>query len=165
MLDAGFGDPVLVVRPHSARPPDGSGRTVGKRRPTLGHPLARTVNHARAFAGGSASIHSRTLPGGAERNSRSTAHRAPLSFRAIVAPSGHRQSRFPCHLESTFSPSHANGWMPTLLAAHGHPRSPTCDAGSPHRRKPDQLQVPAPSPQILCGVRCLALSCGWLSSR
>jgi hypothetical protein len=89
MLDVGFGDPVLVVRPHSARPPHRSGRTVGKRRPTLGHPLACTVNQARAFAGGSTSIHCRTLLGGAQSYSRSTAHCAPLSFRAIVAPSGH----------------------------------------------------------------------------
>jgi hypothetical protein len=89
MLAAGFGDPVLVVRPHSARPPDGSGRTVGERQPTLGHPLACTVNQARAFAGGSALIHCRTLTGGAQSNSRSTRHGAPLSFRAIVAPSGH----------------------------------------------------------------------------
>jgi hypothetical protein len=161
MLDAGFGDPVLVVRPHSARPPDGYGRTVGKRRPTLGHPLACTVNHARAFAGGSASIHSRTLTGGAEKNSRSTAHCTPLSFWAI-AHRGVAESRFPCHLESTFSLSHADGWMSTLLPAHRHQHSPTCDADTLHRRRPDQLQVPAPSATDL--ARCsLARSVMWLA--
>jgi hypothetical protein len=88
MLAAGFGDPVLMVRPHAARPPDRSGRTVGKRRPTLGHPLACTVNEARAFTAGSASIHCRTLFGDVQRDPRSTAHGAPLYFRAIVSPLG-----------------------------------------------------------------------------
>ncbi len=146
MLAAGFGDPVLMVRPHPARLSDRSGRTVGKRRPTLGHPLACTVNQARAFTGGSASIHCRTLFGDAQGNSRSTAHRAPLYFRAIVSPSGHGR------IEVSV-PSGAGDvlcipcrWLvPVLVPAHGHQHSPTCDAGTLHRRRPDQLQVPAPS--------------------
>jgi hypothetical protein len=46
------------------------------------------------------------------------------------------------------------GWMPTLLPAHGHQHSPTCNADTPHRRRPDQLQVPAPSAtdRALCSL-------------
>jgi hypothetical protein len=163
MLAAGFGDPVPMVRPHSVRPPNRSGRTVGKRRPTLGHPLACTVNQARAFTGGSASIHCRTLLGGAQSNSRSTAHGAPLSFRAVVSPSGHGRIEdsvpfgvgdvlcIPCR------------WLlPALVPAHGHERSPTCNAGTPRRRRPDQLQVPVPLATDL--VRCsLSRSLMWLA--
>src|ERR1019366_1535191 len=136
MLAAGFGDPVLMVRPHSARPPDRSGRTVGKRRPTLGHPLACTVDQARAFTGGSASIHCRILFGDVQRDPRSTAHGAPLYFRAIVSPWGIAESRIPCPLESaTSSVSHADGCCPfssrrTVTSTHIHAmRTPRTDDG------------------------------------
>ena len=161
MLAAGFGDPVLMVRPHLARPPDRSGRTVGKRRPTLGHPLAYTVNQARAFTGGSASIHCRTLLGGAQSNSRSTAHGstahgAPLSFRAA-------ESRIPCPFGVGDVLCIPCRWLlPVLVPAHGHEHSPTCDAGTLHRRRPDQLQVPVPLATDL--VRCsLSRSLMWLA--
>jgi hypothetical protein len=163
MLAAGFGDPVLMVRPHPARPPDRSGRTVGKRRPCLGHPLACTVNQARAFTGGSASIHCRTLFGDAQSNPRSTAHRAPLYFRAIVSPSGHGRIEdsvpsgvgdvlcIPCR------------WLlPILVPAHGLQHSLTCHADNLHRPRPDHLQVPAPSATDL--ARCsLCRSLMWLA--
>ena len=144
MLATRFGDPVLMVRPHPARPPDRSGRTVGKRRPTLGHPLAGTVNQARAFAGGSTSIHCRTLFGDAQSNPRSTAHRAPLYFRAIVSPSGHGriEDSVPSGVGDVLSIP-CRWLLPVLVPAHGHQHS--CNADTLHRRRPDQLQVPAPS--------------------
>ena len=152
-----------MVRPHSARPPDRSGRTVGKRRPTLGHPLACTVDQARAFTGGSASIHCRTLFGDVQRDPRSTAHCSRLYFRAIVSPSGYGRIEdsvpsgvgdvlcIPCR------------WLlPVLVPAHGHQHSPTCNADTLHRRRPDQLQVPAPSATDL--ARCsLSRSPMWLA--
>jgi hypothetical protein len=161
MLAAGFGDPVLMVRPHPARPPDRSGRTVGKRRPTLGHPLDCTVNQARAFTAGSASIRCRPLLGGAQGNSRSTAHRAPLYFRAIVSPSGHGriEDSVPSGVGDVLCIS-CRWLLPVLVPAHGHQHSPTCNADTLHRRRPDQLQVPAPSATDL--ARCsLSRSVMW----
>jgi len=141
MLATRFGDPVLMVRPHPARPPDRSGRTVGKRRPTLGHPLACTVNQARAFTAGSASIQCRTLFGDAQSDPRSTAHRAPSGVGDVLS--------IPCR------------WLlPVLVPAHGHQHS--CNADTLHRRRPDQLQVPAPLATDL--ARCsLSRSSMWLA--
>ena len=166
MLAAGFGDPVLVVRPHSARPPDRSGRTVGKRRPTLGHPLACTVNQARAFAGGSTSIHCRTLLGGAQSNSRSTAHCAPLSFRAIVAPSGHGRIEvsMPSGVDVLSIPCR---WLDAHpLTGARSPALAYMQCGTPCTGDGRiNCRSRLLRPQILRGVRCLALPCGWLSSR
>jgi hypothetical protein len=161
MLAAGFGDPVLVVRPQSARPPDRSGRTVGKRRPTLGHPLACTVNQARAFAGGSTSIHWRTLLGGAQSNSRSTAHGEPLSFRAIVAPWGHGR------IEVSM-PSGVDVLSIPCRRLDAHPLTGSSPAltymrcGKPAPAKADQLQVPAPSASDLA-LYSLSRSLVWLA--
>jgi hypothetical protein len=164
MLAAGFGDPVPMVRRHSARPPDRSVRTVGKRRPTLGHPLACTVNQAqaRAFAGESASIHCRTLLGGAQSNSRSTAHGATLSFRAVVSPSGHGriEDSVPSGESATSSAFRADGCCPlssrlVVTSTHLHVmREPCTGDGRINCR------CRFPRPQIVSGVRCLALLWG-----
>jgi hypothetical protein len=108
------------------------------------------VNQARAFTGGSASIHCRTLLGGAQSNSRSTAHGAPLSFRAVVSPWPNRAFRA---LWSRRRPLYSM----LMAAARSRPgtRSRTltyCNAGTLHRRRPDQLQVPVPLATDL--VRC-----------
>jgi hypothetical protein len=88
-----------MVRPHPARLSvalvERSARE-GTTPPGTGWP--NPVNQARAFTAGSASIHCRPLLGGAQGNSRSTAHRAPLYFRAIVSPSGH--GRIPVSVRS-----------------------------------------------------------------
>ena len=163
MLVAGFGDPVLMVRPHSARLSDRSGRTVGKRGPRLRPQAGLPVNQPRAFTAGSASIHCRTLFGDVQRDPRSTAHRAPLYFRAIVSLSGHGRIEvsvpsgvgdvlcIPCR------------WLlPVLVPAHGHQHSPTYNADTLHRRRPDQLQVPVPSATDL--AQCsLSRSVMWLA--
>ena len=154
MLATGFGDPVLMVRPHSARLSDRSGRTLGARgdQPS-GIRWPGTVNQARAFTGGSASIHCRTLFGDVQRDPRSTAHGAPLYFRAIVSPSGHGRIEVSVPSGADDVLSIPSRWLlPVLVPAHGHQHSPTCNASTLHRRRLDQLQVPAPSATDL--ARC-----------
>jgi hypothetical protein len=163
MLAAGFGDPVLMVRPHRARPPDALVERSARGDQPSGIRWPGTVNQARAFTAGSASIHCRTLFGDAQSNPRSTAHRAPLYFRAIVSPSGHGR------IEDSMLPDPGDvlcipcRWLlPVLVPAHGHRHSPTCNADTLHRRRLDQLQVPAPSPTDL--ARCsLSRSVMWLA--
>jgi hypothetical protein len=152
-----------MVRPHPARLSvalvERSARE-GTTPPGTGWP--NPVNQARAFTAGSASIHCRPLLGGAQGNSRSTAHRAPLYFRAIVALSGHGRIEVsvPSGVDVLSIPCR---WLDApLLPAHGHQHSPTCDAGRLHRRRPDQRQVPAPSATDL--AQCsLSRSPVWLA--
>jgi hypothetical protein len=167
MLAAGFGDPVLMVRPHPARPPDRSGRTVGKRRPTLGHPLAWHSEPSKGF-------HRRfgldSIVGLCSVTCNVTHDLQLTARRSISGRSSHHrgmaESRIPCSLESaTSSVSHADGCCPfsswrTVTSTHLHAmRTPCTDDGRINYRSR------FPRPQIVCGVRCLALSCGWLSSR
>ena len=163
MLATRFGDPVLMVRPHPARLSialvERSARE-GTTPPGTGWP--NPVNQARAFTAGSASIHCRPLLGGAQGNSRSTAHRAPLYFRAAVSPSGHGRIGVSV-LPGVDVLSIPCRWLlPVFVPAHGHQHSPTCNADTLHRRRPDQLQVPAPSATDL--ARCsLSRSVMWLA--
>ena len=166
MLAAGFGDPVLVVRPHSARPPDGSGRTVGKRRPTLGHPLAVHSEPSKGFRRriGFDSLsdfdrwcarelaiygsrHTAVVPG----DRRTIGAWPNRGFRAIWS----RRSLHPMPMVGC-PPSYRR----TVTSTHLHAmREPCTDEGRINCRS-RRLR-----PQILRGVRCLALPCGWLSSR
>jgi hypothetical protein len=121
------------------------------------------VNQARAFTAGSASIHCRTLFGDAQRDSRSTAHRAPLYFRAIVSPSGYGriENSVPSGVGDVLCIP-CRWLLPVLVPAHGHQHSPTCNADTPHRRRPDHLQDPAPSAADLQGCS-LSRSVMWLA--
>jgi hypothetical protein len=163
MLAAGFGDPVLMVRPHSARLSIALVERSARGDQPSGIRWPGTVNQARAFTAGSASIRCRPLLGGAQGNSRSTAHRAPLYFRAIVSPSGHGriEDSVPSGVGDVLCIS-CRWLLPVLVPAHGHQHSPTCDAGTLHRRRPDQTQVPVPSATEL--ARCsLSRSPMWLA--
>ena len=160
MLARGIWRPSSYGETSLGAPVNCSGRTVGARGDhASGHRLACPVNQARAFTGGSASIHCRTLFGDLQRDPRSTAHGAPLSLRAIVAPSGHGR------IEVSMPPDMGDvlsipcRWLlPILVPAHGHQHSPACEAGTLHRRRPDQLQVPAPSATDLARVFAVSLS-------
>ena len=153
-----------MVRPHSARLSialvERSVRE-GTTPPGTGWP--NPVNQARAFTAGSASIHCRILFGHAQRDQRSTAHSAPLCFRAIVSPSEHGriEDSVPSGVGDVLSIP-CRWLLPVLVPAHGNQHSPTCNADTLHRRRPDQTQVPVPSATDL--ARCsLSRSVMWLA--